>query len=186
MLIRLGILAAVTVVLGYVSRASLVAPRSHGFPRFVAWEFLAAIFVFNFRGLDEWFRDPLCPRQIASWVLLIGSAVPALWGTILLMSRGQPSASRAGQGLFAIERTTRLVTRGIYRYVRHPLYSSLLFLGWGVFLKRPGWAVAGLAICASVMLVATAWVEESENRKYFGEDYDDYARQTARFIPFVF
>jgi protein-S-isoprenylcysteine O-methyltransferase Ste14 len=38
---------------------------------------------------------------------------------------------------------------------------------------------------ATVFLVATAKVEEAENRLYFGSAYDVYVRQSKMFIPFV-
>jgi protein-S-isoprenylcysteine O-methyltransferase Ste14 len=49
----------------------------------------------------------------------------------------------------AIEKTTILVTTGAYRYIRHPLYSSLLFLAWGIFFKAPSWPGGLLALAAT-------------------------------------
>lgn len=77
------------------------------------------------------------------------------------------------------------MTAGVFKYVRHPLYSSLLLLAWGVFLKRPSGPAGGLALCATALLVATAKAEESENRRYFGTAYDVYMRDTKMFIPFI-
>ncbi|NIQ77767.1 MAG: isoprenylcysteine carboxylmethyltransferase family protein, partial [Anaerolineae bacterium] len=67
----------------------------------------------------------------------------------------------------------------------HPLYSSLLLLTWGVFLKNPSWAGCGLALGATAFLLATAKVEEAENVRYFGAAYRTYMRQTKMFIPFL-
>lgn len=77
------------------------------------------------------------------------------------------------------------MTTGIYAYIRHPLYSSLLFLAWGVFFKAPGWAGAGLAAEATLALVFTALADEAGCIEYFGEQYRDYMRRTKRFVPFV-
>ena len=44
---------------------------------------------------------------------------------------------RIDASLYAFEKTSKLVTVGLYRYICHPLYSSLFFLGWGVFFKSP-------------------------------------------------
>jgi protein-S-isoprenylcysteine O-methyltransferase Ste14 len=78
-----------------------------------------------------------------------------------------------------------LVTEGVYRYIRHPLYSSLLFLGWGIFFKRPSCLVGLFALVASAFLVLTARVEEGENIRYFGEVYQEYMKHTKMFVPFV-
>ena len=52
------------------------------------------------------------------------------------------------------------MTSGIYRYIRHPLYSSLFLLTWGIFFKAPGWLGLVLALAASAFLVATARADE--------------------------
>jgi protein-S-isoprenylcysteine O-methyltransferase Ste14 len=171
----------------YVSRASLREPRSHGFPRFFAWECILALFCINFIDLRQWFGDPFSPRQLVSWVFLFGCIIPAVLGVYLLRTRGKPDAGRAREApLGWIEATTHLVTNGVYRYIRHPLYSSLLLLAWGVFFKRPSWLGGALALGATGFLVATAKVEEAENVRYFGPAYGDYMRRTRMFIPFVF
>ncbi len=183
---RFIVFLAASCCLGYVSRAALVRPRSHGFYRFFAWEAMLALVLVTFRSLAQWFDDPLCLRQLASWLLLSGSIVPVVWGAQLLLRRGRPDALRDAPSLFEFEKTTQLVTVGIFRYVRHPLYGSLLLVTWGVFLKRPFPIGAGLAVLASGFLTATARVEESENRHYFGAAYDAYMRTSRMFIPFVF
>ncbi len=185
MVTRLVIFVGASVVLGYVSKASLSHPRSHGFYRFLAWEFTLALVLVNVQGLAQWFGDPFCLRQLASWVLLIGSIIPVTWGAHLLRTRGHPQGARDDRPLLAFEKTTQLVTTGVFKYVRHPLYSSLLWLAWGVFLKRPSGLAGGLALCATALLVATAKAEESENRRYFGSAYDTYMQDTKMFIPFV-
>jgi protein-S-isoprenylcysteine O-methyltransferase Ste14 len=174
-----------TLALGWVSRASLGRLRSHGFYRFLAWELILAAVLLNFRGVGQWFGDPFCPRQLASWALLLGSIVPVIWGAHLLRTRGRAGTAHDDRQLFEFEKTTQLVTVGLFEYVRHPLYSSLLLLAWGVFAKRPSWAAAGLALGATVFLVATAKAEEAENRLYFGAAYDVYMQQSKMFIPFV-
>lgn len=185
MVTRLVLFVGASVVLGYVSKASLSQPRSHGFYRFLAWEFILALVLVNVLGLAQWFGDPFSLRQLASWVLLIGSVIPVTWGAYLLRTRGRPQAARDDRHLLAFEKTTQLVTTGVFKYVRHPLYSSLLWLAWGVFLKRPSGLAGGLAVCVTALLVATAKAEESENRRYFGTAYDTYMRNTKMFIPFV-
>jgi protein-S-isoprenylcysteine O-methyltransferase Ste14 len=171
----------------YVSRASLKTPRSHGFYRFLAWECILGLFFLNFVSFGQWFDDPLSARQLLSWALLIGCLVPGGYGIHHLRTRGKVDAGRDDdETLVWIERTTRLVTTGVYRYIRHPLYSSLLLLAWGVFLKRPSWHAGGLALAATAFLVATAKIEEAEDIQYFGAAYREYMKHSRMFIPFVF
>jgi protein-S-isoprenylcysteine O-methyltransferase Ste14 len=121
----------------YISRGSLRSPRSHGFYRFFAWESITALFLLN---LDIWFLDPWSWYQLISWFLLIVCIVPLVFGPRTLIGQGKPQKQRAGEPqLLAFEKTSVLVTTGIYHYIRHPLYSSLMFLTWGIFFKQPAW-----------------------------------------------
>ncbi len=173
---------AATAGLVYVSRASLRVPASHGFYRFFAWECLLILFVLNLR---QWFDQPLSPHQIVSWLLLLISLTLVVLGVNLLGRQGKPAEQRRDAPLIGIEKTTALVTEGVYRYIRHPLYSSLLCLGWGIFFKRPSWPGAVLALAASAFLVLTARAEEGENVRYFGQAYQEYMKRSKMFIPFV-
>lgn len=168
------IFAVISAGIIYLSWPSLHDRQAHGFYRFFAFESILILILLN---VARWFSEPFAPRQILSWVLLIGSLFLAVHGFRLLRVVGQPE----GQ----IEDTTRLVTVGAYRYIRHPLYSSLLLLGWGVFFKAPSLVGLLLAGVATVSLVATARAEEAENRQKFGEAYAAYMKTTKRFIPFL-
>jgi len=186
-MIRVLIFVVVSAALVYVSRASLRVPGSHGFYRFFAWECILALIFLNFVSFRQWFDDPFSVRQLISWVLLIGCLVPGVYGINLLRGQGKPDARRVdGAPLVWIERTTELVTTGVFRYIRHPLYSSLLLVAWGVFFKRPSWVAGGLALPATAFLVATAKAEELENILYFGDAYREYMQDSKMFIPFVF
>lgn len=80
---------------------------------------------------------------------------------------------------------SQLVTTGIYARVRHPLYASLIALGFGwALLWRSGPALA-LAVAQTVFLHAKAKHEERSLRDHF-PDYARYARRVPRFLPRLF
>lgn len=173
--VRLVIFVAGSSGIVRMSLTDLGNPRSHGFYRAFAFEVLLALVLLN---ISAWVRDPFSPTQLASWVLLLASAFLAIRGFATLRERGRPAGS--------VESTSVLVTSGVYRYIRHPLYASLLCLGWGVFLKSPTIPSTFLVAGASIFLFLTAQAEERENLTRFGTAYADYMRTTKRFIPFVF
>jgi protein-S-isoprenylcysteine O-methyltransferase Ste14 len=158
----------------FLSRKSLFSLRTHGFFRFFAFECLLGLILLN---ADYWFRRPFSPLQFLSWLLLTGSLTMAAHGFYLLKVTGKPR-----QG---IEDTTVLVRRGAYRYIRHPLYTSLLLLGWGAFLKDVSLFSAAFVLLATAFVYVTARIEETENREKFGASYEQYMTSTKMFIPFV-
>ncbi len=186
-MMRLIVFMSFSVGLLYLSRNSLKSPRSHGFYRFFAWEGILGLFVLNFQSWQHWFAEPFSTHQLISWILLFGSLVPAVLGIHLLYTAGKPDSRRDGdKSLMGIEKTTELITTGVYRYIRHPLYGSLLYLAWGVFFKNPSWVALALSIGATAFLVATAKVEEVENEQYFGPAYRTYMQKTRMFVPWLF
>jgi len=182
LLIKLTVLVMFTVIILWVSWKALRDPHSHGFFRTFAWEAILILIVLN---LETWFRNPFAVLQIVSWLLLLLSIVLVYQGFKQLGKKGRPDSTRADPSLITIEKTTELVTSGVYAQIRHPLYSSLLCLTWGVFLKDMSLAGVSVAVVASFFLYMTAKMEEVENLKYFGEAYHVYMRKTKMFIPFL-
>ncbi len=182
MWIQVVIITLGTIGLLWVSWQPLQDARSHGFYRFFAWE---AILILVAANLPVWFIDPWRPSQIVSWILLCASLVFVVCGVQALHRWGKPSDARQDPALLGVEKTTELVTDGIYRWIRHPLYASLLLLGWGVFFKQPNWTGLCLAGVATLFLYQTARIEEGENERTFGPAYQAYRERTRWFIPFL-
>jgi protein-S-isoprenylcysteine O-methyltransferase Ste14 len=66
------------------------------------------------------------------------------------------------------------------------MYSSLLLLLWGFYLKSPGALTTLLVIAGTLALFKAARVEEAENLRTFGQAYRAYIRRTRMFIPYLF
>jgi Isoprenylcysteine carboxyl methyltransferase (ICMT) family. len=181
-MLQLVTLIAGTAVLAFVSRASLRVPRSHGFYRFFAWELMLVLIVLNTNG---WYGAPLTLDQIVCQILMNISLLLVIIGYLSLRQFGEQDENRNDAPLLLFEKTTVLVTRGIYRYIRHPMYSSLIFLTWGLFFNDMSWLSGIIAFIACVFLVITAFAEESENIRYFGAQYQKYMKCTKLFVPFL-
>ena len=166
-----------------ISRKSLLKIKSHGFFRFFAWEGIVWVFSSNY---TYWFVDPFCLRQIISWLLLIISVYLVAAGVILMTKKGKPHKDRNEDNLFEFEKTTELVDTGIFSYIRHPLYASLLYLLWAIFLKHPDLEGAIVTVVSSAFLYFTAAYDEKECIAYFGDSYIQYKKKTRMFIPYIF
>jgi protein-S-isoprenylcysteine O-methyltransferase Ste14 len=180
---RVALFIVLSIFLVFYSRQSLRSPKSHGFYRFFAWEAMSVLILLN---LNYWFFQPFRIHQIISWLLLIASLFLVIEGVRLLRVVEKSESERSDPSLKGFEKTTELVKTGIYRYIRHPLYSSLLFLCWGAFFKHPDWSGAGLAVVATFFLTVTAKIEEAENIRFWGDTYREYMKQTRTFIPYLF
>jgi protein-S-isoprenylcysteine O-methyltransferase Ste14 len=165
-----------------VSFKSLKNLKSHGFYRFFSWECILWLFVHTY---SVWFKEPVSLLQLLSWLLLTVSAVFVISGVIVMKRIGNAGKKRTDDTLYGFEKTTQLIDKGIFHYIRHPLYSSLLLLTWGITLKNPTLELCIVALISSVFLYLTAIHDEKECTVYFGESYVDYMKRSKRFIPFI-
>jgi protein-S-isoprenylcysteine O-methyltransferase Ste14 len=76
---------------------------------------------------------------------------------------------------------SRLVTTGLYRWVRHPLYTAGLLLIWLTPLMTSGLLAFNLVLTAYV--VAGSRLEERRLVAEFGADYHAYQRQVPSLFP---
>ncbi len=178
-LIFFGILSIPLVLLSW---RTLFNVKSHGFYRYFSWECIVWLGVSNIRN---WFDDPFSTPQFFSWILLFIALYLVITGVILLKMKGKPIEERNEKGLYSFEKTSDLIDTGIYKYIRHPLYSSLLFLTWGIFLKQITLPLFLISLISTIFLFLTAIFDEIECLEYFGERYKSYMKRTKRFIPFV-
>jgi protein-S-isoprenylcysteine O-methyltransferase Ste14 len=173
--LKLVLFVSLSVVVVAASLHSWRTRQVYGFYRFLAFECLILLIVWN---TSHWFREPFSILQIASWAILALSTALAVHGVHLLKSVGR--ARRR-----VMEDTKTVVEIGAYRYVRHPLYASLMFLGWGVFFKGVDLPSGVLAFAATAFWVATARCEEQFNVHRFGASYSAYMKRTKMFVPFL-
>jgi protein-S-isoprenylcysteine O-methyltransferase Ste14 len=179
--ILFGILSIPVIIL---SRRTLFDLKSHGLYRFLSWECIIWLLASNYR---YWFTDAFSLQQIISWIFLVASGYLVIAGATLLTKKGKPgNRERENSTLYGFEQTSELVDSGIFRYIRHPLYSSLLFLTWGIFLKSPTLFLLFISALSTLFLILTALFDEKECVRVFGDAYREYMRRSKRFVPFLF
>ena len=178
-LILFGILSLPVII---ISWRALLNIKSHGFYRFFSWECIIWLFVSNYKF---WFVDPFSIKQIFSWLFLLFSGYLVIAGVMLLKKSGKQGKNRDEKELYQFEKTSELIDQGIFKYIRHPLYSSLLFLTWGIFLKNTTDLLFFMALLSTTFLFITAIFDEKECIKFFGEKYNEYMKRSKRFIPFI-
>jgi protein-S-isoprenylcysteine O-methyltransferase Ste14 len=80
----------------------------------------------------------------------------------------------------------RLITQGIYRRIRHPMYFALVVYSLGQALVIPNW-VAGPAnlVAFTILFALRVHAEEQMMTDVFGDEYTTYAARTKRLVPGV-
>jgi len=117
------------------------------------------------------------PFVTGSWCLALG-----LW----LFHRSHADLGTNWSITLEVRENHHLVTRGVYHWVRHPMYLALLIYSVGQALVLPNWLAGPSYGVAMVLLIALRVIpEERMMREQFGNDYEAYMKTTKRLIPGV-
>jgi protein-S-isoprenylcysteine O-methyltransferase Ste14 len=120
---------------------------------------------------------PLHPAQYVAGVVLFSLG---LW----LFYRSHVDLSTNWSVSLNIRENHELITSGVYRRLRHPMYSAILLQAVGQALLAPSWIVGPFYLCAfTLMFLFRVGPEEQMMLQQFGEKYEVYMGQSHRLIP---
>ncbi len=181
----LGIIAAIIVIrapFGSQSRKIPIAANHRG-PRetvvlALAWlgsMILPLIWVFS--PLFAMAEYPLNPAVFAGGVLVAASG---LW----LFRQSHIELGKNWSISLDLREGHQLVTSGLYRHVRHPMYTSIFLYALGQALVVPNWIVGPANLVAFFVLFAVrVQSEEKMMADKFGDEYRNYLTKTKRLVP---
>lgn len=181
--IRIIIFFLGTLFFIYISKKTLLNFKVHGFYRFFVFEGTLILIILN---IPYWFSNPFSVLQIISWIFLITAVYLVMSSVYYLKTMGNHRERDLESANFKFENTANLVKDGIYKYIRHPMYSSLLFLSIATMLKNLTFFTVIIAVLVIILLISSAKIEENENKNFFGLEYDEYMKRTKMFIPYMF
>jgi methanethiol S-methyltransferase len=118
-----------------------------------------------------WLLLTLLAQGLAALVLLVGVLQTGLWSFIGLEQLLEAPESQS----------SHLVVGGLYRWVRHPLYTAGLVFIWLTPVMT--WNVLALNIGLSLYLFIGALFEERKLLREFGQAYQNYQQRTPMFFP---
>jgi protein-S-isoprenylcysteine O-methyltransferase Ste14 len=128
----------------------------------------------------RWFRFADFP--LFRVPLVLGSVVLALG--LWLFYRSHADLGTNWSITLEVRESHRLVTAGVYRHIRHPMYVALLLYGLGQAVVIPNWVVGPSYAVAMVLVFALRLKPEEElMREHFKGAYDVYAARTKRLVP---
>jgi protein-S-isoprenylcysteine O-methyltransferase Ste14 len=106
----------------------------------------------------------------------------ALW----LFRRSHVDLGRNWSVTLKVREQHALVKTGVYRLVRHPMYSSFFLLGVAQMLLLPNWLAGASGIVgAGLLFVFRVFREERMMLESFGDEYRAYMAQTKRIVPWA-
>jgi protein-S-isoprenylcysteine O-methyltransferase Ste14 len=118
---------------------------------------------------------------LSAWLRWMGAVLGALAGGLLLWAFRSLGPNLTDTVVTRQAHT--LVTRGPYRWVRHPFYDSVALLVLANTLLTANWFIFVTGCLAFALIVARTHIEEENLVRRFGDAYASYMRRTGRFLP---
>lgn len=129
------------------------------------------------------FLDVLPIAQDATYLKIVGTAIYVVGLATAIAGRLQLGNNWANLEDYQVLPGQSVVSQGVYRLIRHPIYTGDFLLLVGLQLALNSWLVLG-CVFALLVFVKNALSEESLLSRVL-PGYEDYRKRTKRFVPFV-
>ena len=141
-------------------------------------------------GVSLW--DVLVSRQFQfAWTPNVIISIPFLLLGGFMRYQSRATLVKAGLGVLESTRLRiveepKLVTSGVYQYIRHPLYLGDICRNIGVPLFFNSLSGLILIILGNIFLLIRIRIEEDLLIEEFGDEYIEYKKRTKKLIPYVY
>lgn len=136
-------------------------------------------------GLIAWMLNPAWMAwsavPLAGWTRWMGAVLAAMGSALLVWTFRSLGPNLTDT--VVTRRDHRLVLRGPYGRVRHPLYDSVALLTLGGSLMAANWFLLAAGVVVFGLLIIRTRVEEEHLVARFGDNYRVYMERTGRFLP---
>ena len=119
--------------------------------------------------------------MLPHWVRWSGAGFCALSAALLLWTL--PALGTNLTDTVVTRQHHTLVTRGAYRWIRHPFYVAMALVTIGAALIAANWFILASGVVVFALLALRSRVEEEQLAARFGDAYRDYQKRTGRFLP---
>jgi protein-S-isoprenylcysteine O-methyltransferase Ste14 len=155
-------------------------------PGWIIWRLLIVAILVLFIRYDktgtlaflEFLFKPLFTLIIPGTVLTVLGLLGALWARIYL--------GRNWSGYVTYKEDQDLVTSGPYRFIRHPIYTSLALMILGTDLCYGSLFISIVFVGAAITFILRTKKEEEIMIRLFGQKYIDYMKRTKALIPWIY
>ena len=144
----------------------------------ISMMFVPLIYVFT--GWLDFFK-----MNLPDWIRIIGIVIIFLG--LIFFWWIHKTLGENWSPVLEIRKGHKLITKGPYKYVRHPMYTLFYVFAIGLLLLVSNWFVGLFALSSwHLLYVIRISSEEKMMLEQFGIEWGNYCRQTRKLIPFVY
>ena len=144
----------------------------------VLWTIFVLIYFFNYDSVNWIWKISLLDNDFVKIVAMVIISFGFLFEILFSPSVGKSIKVGVSSG-----EKPKLVTTGIYRYIRNSSYLGLGLIIFGTFLIIPNMLILVFLLFSIVVLYTHTLEEEKILIKIYGKEYEDYKKKVGRFLP---
>jgi len=146
------------------------------FPAFIVWIFLLLITSFwNVQAPLYSLKSPM--NVVGALIFIIG---------LIITVNAQMTLKLNYSSTLRIKEGHQLITHGIYKHVRHPVYSGVILCAFAIAIYATSLLGFLIALTAIPLFNYRIGVEEKMLIKEFGGEYLEYAKATWKLFPYIY
>lgn len=145
---------------------------------FLGWSVVILIYFFHYDSMDWVWKFSFLDCTPVKLMAILMMCFAFLLNVLFTVSVG-----KSIQDAFALGGDPKLVTTGVYGYIRHPGYLAFFAVAFGSFLIIPNLIAMVLLAYTCVVIYGHTLEEEKKLLKVYGEAYERYQSEVGRFLP---
>jgi len=145
---------------------------------FLGWTLVILVYFFCYDSIDWVWKFSFLDRAAVKLTAVALMCFAFLLNILFTVSIGHSIRAALASGEEA-----KLVTTGVYQYIRHPGYLAFFAVGLGCFLIIPNLITLALLAYTCVAVYGHTLEEEKKLLKMYGEAYRQYQQSTGRYLP---
>ncbi len=123
------------------------------------------------------YKNYLFSKNPVSIIIQLSSVGLMIWARLTFGLRSFHATANTTKG--------ELVTKGPYKWLRHPIYASIIYFTWACLISFPFiWTFIAVVLITMGLLLRIILEEKSLMTNY--TEYASYSKRTKRLIPYLF
>jgi protein-S-isoprenylcysteine O-methyltransferase Ste14 len=167
-----------------VKPAQEIAWRAPGFRWTMLWIIILILVITHFLFPQHSLHFLKITSTAPLFLQIIGVGLTVLGLIIAIIARKTLSDNWSSDIEF--KKNHKLITEGIYRYIRHPIYTGIICMGLGAIIVDQSIIVVLFYFCMAAFLIYKMKKEETLLLKHFQKEYPAYMKKTKALIPFIY